>query len=364
MAFGGRRGDVGSGPTAPAGAVAFRHGRRYLRFVSVHDDRVILRGGDSTIVLDPSLGGKISSLHLAGREWLWTSDVLPHRVPDDTARGDDASYVELADTGGYDECFPTVGACVIPPRVAAFGGLRLPDHGELWSHQPRLEIRRAPEGVYATTEWVGRRMPYTFARSLHVDAAGVAVMRYAATNTGRSPLPFLWSAHPLLPLTDRTRVRLPVGARLRVDAAHGFVASDARHGESESATGDDQQRWPLLSMNGTGVDISLPAAVGDGVACKLFLDLPPGPVRATVEEGDARLHVDFDGQSVPHFGLWINNQGWTPFRTGRPYRNLAFEPCIGAPDSLATSIDSWDSAAWIPPGETREWSLRWSGSSG
>ena len=36
-----------------------------------------------------------------------------------------ASYVETADSGGWDECFPTVGAS---PRAAAE-----PDHGELWS---------------------------------------------------------------------------------------------------------------------------------------------------------------------------------------------------------------------------------------
>ena len=277
-------------------------------------------------------------------------------------RSDDASYVELADTGGYDECFPTVGACVIPAHVATYGNVRLPDHGELWSRGPRLDLQDGPEGAYATTSWVGERMAYTFSRTLHVDTNGVVDMRYAATNTGGSPLPFLWSAHPLLPLTDRTRVRLPVGSRLRVDAAHGFSALHAGESEREIVEGGDQQRWPMLSMDGTSLDVSRPAAIGEGAACKLFLDLPRGRVRATVEEGGASLHVDFDGGSVTHFGLWINNAGWTPFDNGRPYRNLAFEPCIGAPDSLAKSIDRWESEAWIPPGETREWSLRWSGS--
>ena len=277
-------------------------------------------------------------------------------------RADDASYVEQADTGGYDECFPTVGACVIPPHVATYGGMRLPDHGELWSREPRLEIHDGPEGRLAKTTWAGQRMAYLFTRALRVAADGVVHMQYAATNTGRSALPFLWSAHPLLPLTDRTRVRLPDGSRIRVDAAHGFVALSADEGESAGAQPGDQQRWPLLSMNGSSVDVSRPAAVGDRTACKLFLDLPQGPVRASVEEGGATLHVDFDGDDVTHFGLWINNQGWTPLDNVRPYRNLAFEPCIGAADSLAKSIERWHSEAWISPGETREWSLRWSGS--
>ncbi len=311
-------------------------------------DTLVLRGGTTTVAIAPALGGKIASLRLAAREWLWTSDVIPPRVPDERTRADDdASYVETADTGGYDECFPTVGRCVVPESVARFGGLRLPDHGELWSQQPA--VHAASDGNEATLTWVGRRMPYELARTVRVDADGGVAMRYAASNTGDAPLPFLWSAHPLLPLTARTRVHLPPGARLRVDAAHGLAVRDA--------AGD--HAWPTLPVDGGTLDLSHPAAAGDAFACKLFLDLPPGPVVAAVEEDGARLEVAMDGGDVTHFGLWLNNGGWTPFVGGRPYRNLAFEPCIGAPDSLADALGRWDAAAWLAPGETRRWTLDW-----
>ena len=316
-------------------------------------DAVVLRGGDSSLRILPALGGKIASLHLAGREWLWTSDVIPYRVPDEGTRADDAvSYVETADTGGYDECFPTVGACVLPADVPRVGGLHLPDHGELWSQQPAVEVGRADrgDGERATVTWRGRRMPYRFARTAHVGGDGRVTLRYEAENLGDAPLPFLWSAHPLLPLTDRTRVRLPQGARLRVDAAH--------HLRTDGAPAE--QAWPLLHVDGAPVDVSHPAGVRDGYACKLFLDLGAGPVRAAVEEEDARLEVAFDGGEVTHCGLWINNRGWTPFDGGRPYRNLALEPCIGAPDSLSAALGDWDAAAWLAPGETRRWTLEWS----
>lgn len=327
------------------------------------DGTIVLRGGDTSLTLQPALGGKISSLHMGGREWLWTSDIIPRRAPDDAMRADDASYVMVADTGGYDECFPTVGACTIPEEAGAFGGMRLPDHGELWSQEPAIEIRRISGEEHVSARWTGTRMPYAFARSVHVGRTGTVTMRYSAVNRGASRLPFLWSAHPLLPLTDRTRLRLPAGARLRVDAAHGFAAGTAPSpmpGGGDSEAGE--QRWPMVSIHGVQADASHPAAIGDGRACKLFLDLPAGPVRASVEEGDFRLDVDFDGGRVTHFGLWLNNHGWTPFENGRPYRNLAFEPCIGAADSLAKSLGPWNSAAWLAPGETREWELTWSGS--
>ena len=313
---------------------------------------LVLRGGSTSVALVPALGGKIASLHLAGREWLWTSDVIAPRVPDDALRADDAaSYVRVADTGGYDECFPTVGACTLPEAVPGFGALRLPDHGELWAQQPTVEVAPADVGAEATLTWTGRRMPYEFRRAVRVDGDGRVVMRYAATNRGDAPLPFLWSAHPLLPLTARTRVRLPTGARLRVDAAHGLALDP--HGADGA--------WPTLQVDGRAVDASHPAGVADGYACKLFLDLPTGPVVAAVEEDGARLEVAMDGGEVTHFGLWLNNGGWTPFANERPYRNLAFEPCIGAPDSLRDALGRWDSAAWLAPGETRRWTLAWSG---
>ena len=318
-------------------------------------DAVVLRGGTTTLEILPAVGGKIASLHLAGREWLWTNPVLPRRVPDEATRADDdASYVRTADSGGFDECFPTVSPCTLPGRLPRFGGLRLPDHGELWSHRPAVEVARDAGGESATATWTGRRMPYRLARTALVRPDGRVALRYAVTNGGDAPLPFLWSSHPLLPLGDDTRVHLPAGARLRVDATHHLPVDDAPGGHA----------WPRLRVEGEAVDVSRPAAVRRGYACKLFVDLPAEPLRLGVSEGDARLEVALDGRDVPHCGLWINERGWTPFEGGMPYRNLGLEPCIGAPDSLRDALGAWDAAAWLAPGETRRWTLEWSAARG
>ena len=86
-----------------------------------------------------------------------------------------------------------------------------------------------------------------------------------------------------------------------------------------------------------------------------------GAGRAAVEEANARLEVSFDTANVTHFGLWLNRGGWSPFARGKGYHNLAFEPCIGAPDSLTEALGQWRSASWLEPGQTREWSLTWRG---
>jgi hypothetical protein len=303
-----------------------------------------LAGGGTRLRVIPQLGGKIASMVMAGREWLWKSDVLPYRVPEDGT-----SYVRTADTGGYDECFPTVGACDVPIDVPHWAGLQLPDHGELWAHCPGIDTGTDAGGEWLTAHWTGRRMPYHFTRRVQVGADGVVRMRYAVRNTGHDHIPFIWSSHPLLPLTPETRILLPEGARTRVYAEHGIALGGP----------GAEHRWPLLGAGVRRIDLSRPDAVGAHYACKLFLDMPEG--RAAVEEGDARLEVRFDVAEVPHFGLWLNRRGWTPFDGGAPYLNFAFEPCIGAPDTLSDALGGWKAAQWLEGGEERTWALEWRG---
>jgi galactose mutarotase-like enzyme len=303
-----------------------------------------LRGGDSRVVVVPALGGKISSMELAGRQWLWTSPVIPYAPPEEGA-----SYVETADTGGYDECFPTVGACKLPTWIRGFGGLELPDHGELWSQPPEVDVRASAEGQAVHLAWTGKRMPYRFEREVRITPQGVVEMRYAATNTGAEKMPFIWSSHPLFPLGPRTRLHLPADTRVKVYAQHGIEIAEY---------GSDMGRWPDLRVSGKPVNFSIPDRVARRYACKLFFDMTEG--WAALIEDDLWLKVEFDQRQVPNLGLWLNKEGWSPFRREKPYRNLAFEPCIGAPDTLHDALGAWNRAHWLEPGQTRRWSLRWS----
>jgi galactose mutarotase-like enzyme len=310
-----------------------------------------LRAGETRVVIAPALGGKITTLEMGGRDWLWRNERIPFAPPQDGA----ASWAETGDSGGYDECFPTVGACTIPSWIPRYGGLELPEHGELWSQSAAFELETQQpaaaegSGLCATCVWTGERMPYRFERTVFVEPSGAVVMRYTVTNEGQERLPFIWSAHPIFPLTPDTRLILPEGARVRVYAQHGIelFGSDAEH------------VWPRLLTPSGVVDMSHPDTIGKRFACKLFFDMKGG--YAAIEEGDARLQVTFDVSEVPNFGLWINKRGVSPFRRRRPYTNFGFEPAIGAPDTLSDALGAWNSAHWLEGGETRRWSLRWQG---
>ncbi len=299
-----------------------------------------LRGGDCTVLMIPSLGGKLAELWLGGRQWLWQSDLIP------LAPGTDgASYVETADTGGWDECFPTVGACRIPGWVRGLGGTPLPDHGELWAQSPAIEVHTSGEGQGVTCRWSGLRLPYVFERTVRVDGGGIVHLGYAAMNTGSERLPFIWSSHPLFPLTPSTQIDLQEGTRLRVYARHGIELGELR----------SEHRWPFVRAGARACDFRIPADVAKRYAAKLFLDATEGG--AILREDDRELVMHWDAREIPHIGLWINHRGWTPFKGGEPCMNLALEPAIGAPDTLDDALGDWKSASWLEPGDVRRWHL-------
>jgi galactose mutarotase-like enzyme len=192
-------------------------------------------------------------------------------------------------------------------------------------------------------------MPYTFTRLVRVTSAGDLELHYRVRNDGTDLLPYIWSAHPLFPLTTSTRIDLPVGARVRVWARYG----DALKGMA------GEFRWPHVRLEKRIVDMSIPDEVGRRYACKLFVDLPPGTTRVGFSEGAARLNVALDERHVPNVGLWINKRGWTPFTRGTPYLNFGLEPCIGAPDTLSEAVGAWHAAQWLPAGSSRDWRLTW-----
>ena len=305
---------------------------------------VELQGGGSRVTIVPALGGKIASLELGGRQWLWTSDVTPYAAPDESA-----SYAETADTGGYDECFPTVAACKVPTWVRAFGGTPLPDHGELWSQMPTVDVRTSPDGQSATTTWMGRRMPYRLTREVRVRPSGDVECEYEATNTGTDRIPFIWGGQTMLPLTSQTRLELPLATRLHVYTQH----------EIALGVGATDLRWPMVRSQGRLLDLSHPAGVAKRYACKVFLEMREG--RAAVIEDGVRLELSFRIEDVPAIGLWINRGAWTPFKRGRPYQNLALSPAIGAPDTLEEALGAWKSAQWLDVGKPRRWTLHWRG---
>jgi galactose mutarotase-like enzyme len=281
------------------------------------------------VVVVPELGGKLASLRdvRTDREWLWTSSVLPYaRHPYG------APYVEVADTGGWDECFPSVAACT-------HRGTDIPDHGEVWSQSWPSEVGVSHgDGRSVATvrsEAHGVAWPYSFRRTITVEEGQPAMaLRYEVTNDGDQPLDFIWSAHPLFRIEPGMRVRVPGGATFHTYSDRGRAQLD----------GDLSRLDPLPG----------PEA---GFATKLWTDpLPEGWAELVSASGAETLRFTFDIGEVPQLGIWVNTGGWAG-AGDEPYYNLALEPCIGAQDSLQEAAEVYHQLRTLAPGATTEWSL-------
>ena len=296
-----------------------------------------LRAGGSRVVIVPALGGKISAMELAGRQWLWTDAAL------ETA----ADAASAANLGGLDECFPTIAACTV-----SFGKepVSLPEGGELRSLRADTHIV-TPEGIpEAVSTWQSERHPYRFTRRVRVNGDGQVEMRYEAANEGDASLPFVWASQPVFPLDSETRILLPHRSRVRVAAQHGIDLGSTGAGS--------EHQWPHVRLEKRIVDLSRPASVARKYACKLFVDPVGGMV--AIEEPPLRLELVVDPREVPDLGILINRRGLPFGAKNRTVNVLTLQPGIGAPDSLADALGSWKSAHVLEPGESRSWTVRWS----
>lgn len=297
---------------------------------------IALRSELVELIVVPTLGAKISNLRRRnGREWLWRNDQMPFQLPQPGA-----GYVETADSGGWDECFPTVGPCPMP----GVEGLTLPDHGELWSGEWTCAVFQSEAGTSFTGTCHGRLLPYEFSRVITLDPVHPVVrFQYQLTHRGDGPgFPFLWSAHPLLNIQPGSLLTLPSVHQVRIDQVHG-----------REGTRNDVVGWPLA---GGGGSLALPGPDA-GWAMKLFGDVgASGLMVLTDPRRGERLEIVVRPEDVPQVGIWINAGGWAP-EGRRPYYNLALEPCIGAPDRLDQAVEEWQTAGWLEAGSKREWSL-------
>jgi galactose mutarotase-like enzyme len=301
---------------------------------------VALRSASVELIAVPAIGMKLTNLRrLNGREWLWRSDQIPLAPP-----RPGASYVETADSGGWDECFPTVGPCPIPGGPP--GTPALPDHGELWSALWTSSVYDSPNGTTLAGSAQGTIFPYAFHREITLDSdEPVLHFRYLLRHTGEIPFPWIWSSHPLLNVQPGSVLTLPDVTQVKAAAVHG--RTDLNEGDVVS--------WPG-AIGGQADNFTFPD--DGGWAAKLFGDIgATGRMVLTDARRGERLELQVRREEVPQVGVWINCRGWAP--AGRsPYYNLALEPCIGAPDRLDRAVLEWRTAQTLRPGEERRWSVQ------
>lgn len=300
-------------------------------------ERVVVRNAEMRCEFIPALGAKIAQIHdlRNSRDWLWRHPRLAYTHGDPAA-----NYVATADTGGWDECFPTVGQCDYP--TSPWQDVRLPDHGELWCQTPDWRVETAATSVVCHSTWHGIALPYRFERRVTISDDACIQFDYSVTNQSSDRLAWIWCAHPLIALEEGMSLNTPLHTTFWHTTEDGdFVAESAQHIQVTSTNLLNLQRLPSRQS---------------GMAIKLYSNrLDTG--WAQVVAHDARLTLSWDCTQVPQLAVWINAGAWSN-DGGSPYYNMGVEPAIGVYDSLSDAYTHTTTYATLAGGQQRRWQLR------
>ncbi|HEY9337030.1 MAG TPA: hypothetical protein VIQ79_21510 [Kribbella sp.] len=257
------------------------------------------QGAGRLVTVDAQDGGRWTSLHLAGREWLWAGPGL--------ITGSRAGLATFIDAGGLDECFPTVRG--------------EPDHGGLWN-QP-WDGSVVYDGAILT-------------RTITSGSDTVAVDYHLEAAPGYR---FIWAAHALLDCAEGAVISAVPGTECRLYPESAALLPWAWPADAPWVTAV----WP------TPLDLDTYGATDGTAVGAVLVDCPT----VSVQDRGAELSLTLScpGQPVST-ALWRNQGG---FPDDAPYRSLGVEPMLGRVFDLATAGP--DDAAVVPASGELTWRL-------
>jgi galactose mutarotase-like enzyme len=303
-------------------------------------DSITVNTGVIELNLVPELGGKITSLRdvRTGREWLWRHPRFAYKL---VPHG--SSYVKEADTGGWDECFPSVAECAYPSEP--WQGAAIQDHGEIWSHPAEFKMDEQMGSVTLRTLSRGIVLPYTFTRTLTLTAkSSIIRTNYEVESNADQPVNFVWCIHPLFAIEPGMELRLPASAHFNVGGAY----------PEELVPLDKKLQYPF---DASGLNFPFLPETTAARAIKLWSDpLNDGEGWAALRANDGELQMRWDVTLLPQVAVWMNF-GALGMDGGSPYFNMGLEPCIGAQDSLYDAVTKYNLFATLPPHGSKTWWL-------
>jgi hypothetical protein len=297
-------------------------------------DSAILETDALRLALVPEHGAKLASLihKPTGREVFF-------QLPGEKfIKGTYAGFYPDAEVSGFDDMFPTITECYCD--VEPWAGIKMPDHGELWSLPCKLDIC----GSDVRTSVTSPRFPYTFTRTIKFEHANSILLRYKVENHSAFGLPVMWAAHPLLNMTPGSRIILPESARNIMNTVPGpaLGAYGNRFSFPHASTADGKT-WDLSEIG----------SIERKAYFKYFFmdDFKEG--FGILHDPKTRETVGFSWPvaQVPYLGMWVNEGGMSDIY------HMAFEPCT-APFDRWDIARQWGKLPVIPPFGSHHWELR------
>lgn len=304
-----------------------------------------LANDELSVTVVPERGAKITSIldRRTGREWLWRDP----RRPMLRLVGPSPDFAR-SDLSGFDECFPTVGACRYPGS-GRMAGTPLADHGEVWFRPWSEEL--VPNGLVNRIELP--HLACRLTRTLLLGPGSRLRVRYLLENLAEDTLVHGWSAHPLFAVLPGTRIVMPTGLPYRIEFGLGpRIHAGANQGSVPSHP--EVGSWPtLVGAGGREWDLSDPSECGV-VTDKVLVDTPSsGWVALAEPEAGPWLRMEVDATHIPFIGVCTNLGAWPPVN---PQTWIALEPTFAVTDRV-DSAHARGAAAHVPAGSHARWEV-------
>jgi len=263
-------------------------------------------------------GGRLSRLSYRGYDLL-TAAPSDFRPP-----ASEHGRFEDRPVYGYDDCFPSVVACIYPGSQ-----ISIPDHGELcWC---AWELSAEPDSLTFSVQ--SKLLPVFFKRKMVFTDSSI-IWAFEVLNEGKDVLPFQHSMHPLVRVDELESIELP---------EFGSVLDWNRN----------QIFGPMTPGNLGDFLLGRPK----GAVEMLFVrEVKKGELSWTYHNG-LSIKMKFPADRFQTIGIWWDNGGY-PDEDGIRRNECAFEPTPGR-SSLLTQAYTDGNCLAVGPGEKFAWQMSW-----
>ncbi len=266
----------------------------------------------------PDAGARISLLKYKGFNLL-TSEPAYFNTP-----LKDYGEYETRPVYGYDDCFPSVDACLHP-----VDGFRIRDHGQVCWMSWQTEIH--DNKLICTADCDKPKSLFTRTLEFYKDTL---IWKFEISNKSRDPLVFLHVVHPLMPLREISKIEVPAFEKV----------FDEVTSKEQGINSSTELNTCLLNIKPGNFKMLLLTNVHEGFINLSFLN-------------GLKIRMVYDRKLFPTIGIWWNNCGY-PDEKGLQRCECAFEPVPGTNSNLEKSFKDGVFLT-VDPAGTFNWELTW-----
>jgi galactose mutarotase-like enzyme len=288
-------------------------------------ETIVLENSFLRLVVLPEAGARIWQITYKpiNSDILWNNPGLTPSLQPPYASYDDNW------SGGWDDLFPN-------DEAGLLAGMRVPDHGELWTGAWEAVISQDEDIVTLDLRFHTPITNFLAEKSLRLRRDScVLEVHYKLTNQAQKALPFLWKLHPAFAVSARHRIDFPPMTAIREMDFEGTLGSAPPVFD-----------WPYAETASGVLDLrNVPDASSRALHFFYGTGYTEGWCGVTNRATGLAAGLRFDPRVFSSCWLFATHGGWNDLNVA------VLEPATGYPFRIESMIDA-GRARVLAPGET------------